>query len=423
MFKCSKNCYDVKNMKSENDRLPEPDHRRLGTELDLFVFSDLVGSGLPLWTPKGTTMRLAADDFVWQLRKKYGYERVEIPHLAKKELYETSGHWDKFKDELFQIRTREGHFFAVKPMNCPHHIQIYNRKPHSYRELPIRYANTAMVYRDEQTGELGGLTRVRAISIDDAHVFCRLSQANQEIVNMWEIISEFYGAIGFKKFDIHLSLHDPQAMEKYLGGEASWQTAEKILRQVVKDKDGQAVEAPGEAAFYGPKIDFIAQDSLGRDWQIATIQVDLNLPERFDLTCINETGQKERIMMIHCAIMGSIERYLALVIEHFQGVFPLWLAPVQVIILTISEKHRDYAIRIFDELKRKGIRTEINLESETLGKKIRTAKQQKIPYLVIIGDQEVGSGKLTAEGRTEKLENLSVDDFIARLQTEIKEKK
>lgn len=405
------------------EKLPEHDHRRLGVELDLFVFSDLVGSGLPLWTPKGTAMRLAADNFVWELRQKYGYERVEIPHLAKKELYEASGHWDKFKDELFQIRTREGHFFAVKPMNCPHHIQIYDRVPHSYRELPLRYANTTMVYRDEQTGELGGLTRVRAISIDDAHVFCRLDQANQEIINVWNIISEFYEAIGFKKFEIRLSLHDPRIMEKYLGGEALWQKAENILRQVVKDKGSQAVAAPGEAAFYGPKIDFIAKDSLGRDWQIATIQVDLSLPERFDLTCINEGGQKERIMMIHCAIMGSIERYLALVIEHCRGAFPLWLAPAQVAILTISEKHHDYAMRVFNELKRNEIRTEINLDNETLAKKIRGAKLQKIPYLAVIGDQEVKNGRLTVESRHEKLENISAADFIARLQIEIKTRK
>ncbi|MFH1169966.1 MAG: threonine--tRNA ligase [Candidatus Vogelbacteria bacterium] len=406
-----------------NEELPAHDHRRLGVELDLFLFSDLVGSGLPLWTPKGTALRMAADNFVWELRQKYGYERVEIPHLAKKELYEKSGHWAKFKDELFLITTREGHQFAMKPMNCPHHIQIYDRTPHSYRELPIRYANTTMVYRDEQTGELNGLSRVRSLTQDDAHIFCRLPQAEQEVINVWKIISEFYNAVGFTKFDIRLSFHDPKKMNEYLGTPELWQQAEDILRQVTKIQNAVGVEAPGEAAFYGPKIDFMAKDSLGRNWQIATIQMDLNLPGRFDLNCINETGQKERIVMVHAAIMGSIERYLALIIEHLKGAFPLWLAPVQVLILPISDSHNDYTMRIFDELKQIGIRTEINLDSETLGKKIRAGKTQKIPYLVVIGDKEVSSNTLTAEGRTEKLDGISLADFITRLQTEIKEKK
>ena len=312
------------------------DHKKLGLELDLFTFSDLVGSGLPLWTPKGTLLRNLLDDYVWELRKKLDYQQVDIPHITKKELYEKSGHWDKFKDELFLIKTREGHEFAMKPMNCPHHTQIYARKPHSYRELPQRYANTTKVYRDEQSGELAGLSRVRSITQDDAHVFCRNDQVKEEIEKIWDIVIEFYKAIGFD-LNIRLSLHDPEHQEKYLGSPETWKKSEDQLRQVVKAKKARAEEAIGEAAFYGPKIDFMAHDSLEREWQVATIQLDMNMPERFDLNCINEKGEKERIVMIHAAIMGSIERFLSVIIEHFAGAFPVWLSPVQTIILPISD--------------------------------------------------------------------------------------
>src|SRR3989344_1645025 len=309
------------------------DHKKLGKELDLFTFSELVGSGLPLWTPKGTLVRNILDDFVWSLRKKYGYEKVEIPHITKKDLYERSGHWDKFKDELFKITTREGHVFAMKPMNCPHHTQIYARKIWSYRDLPQRYENTTMCYRDEQTGELSGLSRVRAITQDDAHVFCRPSQVKEEIFKIWDIISEFYGKFGFE-LSIRLSLHDPKHPEKYLGTEKLWKESESELRELVGARGIRAEEAPGEAALYGPKIDFMGKDALGRMHQVATIQLDMNLPERFDLFCINEKGERERVVMIHAAIMGSIERFLSVIIEHFAGAFPFWLSPVQVQILT-----------------------------------------------------------------------------------------
>lgn len=399
-----------------------PDHKKLGQELDLFTFSDLVGSGLPLWTPKGTIIRNLLDDLVWQLRKKRGYDQVDIPHLAKKDLYVKSGHWDKFKDELFQIKTREGHLFVLKPMNCPHHIQIFDRRPMSYREMPQRYANTTKMYRDEQTGELNGLARVRSITIDDAHVFCRNSQVKEEFIRVWDIIDEFYKTIGFS-LSARLSFHDPKEFSKYLGTPAMWQTAENQLREIAKEKNANAQEVSGEAAFYGPKVDFIAKDSLGRDWQVATIQLDINLPERFDLTCVNERGEKERVTMIHCAIMGSLERYLAILIEHFAGAFPLWLAPVQVAILTVSEKSANYAKKVFKELAASGLRAELIDNNETISKKIRQAETHKIPYAVVIGEEEQKNETLAVRKRKEgDMGKMKIEGLIKKLQVEIKNK-
>ncbi|MCA9397699.1 threonine--tRNA ligase, partial [candidate division WWE3 bacterium] len=279
------------------------DHKILGPQFDLFTFSEKVGGGLPLWTPKGTLLRNLLDDFVQKLRKDRGYMKVEIPHITKKDLYETSGHWDKFADELFRIDTREGHHFAMKPMNCPHHTQIFDRRPHSYREMPQRYANTTMVYRDEQSGELSGLSRVRSITQDDAHVFCREEQVKSEALAIWDIIEEFYSSCGFPELKVRLSLHDPNQFNNYLGTREVWQHAENQLREIIHERGVDFYEAEGEAAFYGPKIDFMSYDSLGREWQVATIQIDRNMPERFDLNCINEDGDKERVVMIHAAIM------------------------------------------------------------------------------------------------------------------------
>ena len=394
------------------------DHKVLGPQLDLFVFSPLVGPGLPLWTPKGTTVRDLLDEFVWELRRRAGYQKVEIPHITKKDLYETSGHWDKFKEDLFRITTREGHEFAMKPMNCPHHTQIYARRPWSYRELPQRYANTTMVYRDEQSGELAGLSRVRSITQDDAHVFCRMTQVKDEFLKVWDIIHEFYGKFGFA-LQVHLSLHDPQAPEKYLGDESVWKQTEDLLRQVVREKGVHATEVPGEAAFYGPKLDFIATDSLGRQWQVATIQLDMNMPERFDLTCTNEKGEKERIVMIHAAVMGSIERFLSVAIEHFAGVLPTWLAPIQVRIIPVSEKHLDVARTRMQELVHQGIRAELDENNESVGKKIRLAETDKLPYAVVIGDKEVDGNTLAVRrhGGTD-LGALSLEEFAKLVTSE-----
>jgi threonyl-tRNA synthetase len=400
------------------------DHKKLGPELDLFTFSDLVGAGLPLWTPKGTLLRDTLDAFVWKLRKKHGYMRVEIPHITKKDLYEKSGHWDKFKDDLFRITTREGHEFAMKPMNCPHHIEIYARRQWSYRELPQRYANTTMVYRDEQSGELAGLSRVRSITQDDAHVFCRISQAKEEFLKVWDIIHEFYGAFGFK-LRVRLSLHDPKQPEKYLGDKKLWKFAEDMLRKIAQEKKADAFEAPGEAAFYGPKLDFLAKDSLGREWQVATIQLDMNMPERFDLTCVNENGESERIVMVHAAIMGAIERFVSIAIEHFAGAFPLWLSPVQVAILPVGEKFEQYANTLRSEFEEKNIRVEVNSANETLGKRIREAEMQKIPYVAVVGEREMQEGTVSvrARGATgKKDEVMKMESFIEKLTEEVEKK-
>jgi threonyl-tRNA synthetase len=399
------------------------DHRKLGAELDLFTFSDLVGAGLALWTPKGTLLRTTLDDFVWELRKERGYMKVTIPHITKKELYETSGHWAKFKDDLLKVNTREGHEFAMKPMNCPHHTQIYNHLSRSYRDLPQRYAETTMVYRDEQTGELHGLLRVRGFTQDDAHVFCRESQVKEEMFKIWDIIERFYKAVGFSDLRVRLSLHDPAKFEQYLGTKEVWETTESQLRELVKERGAQAFEAIGEAAMYGPKIDFIAKDSIGRDWQVATIQIDRNQPERFDLTCINEQGEKERVVMIHAAIMGSIERFLAVLIEHHAGAFPVWLSPVQVQLAPVSAKHVDGARQLGVELEAQGMRVAIDEADETIGNKVRKAAGQKIPYIVVVGDKEL-SGEpwmIRVRGQKDQIQ-MTKEDFINKVKKEISER-
>ena len=399
------------------DTLPQNDHRRLGRELNLFTFSDLVGSGLPLWTPRGTLVRNLLDDYVWEMRKARGYEKVEIPHITKKDLYEKSGHWDKFKDDLFRITTREGDEFALKPMNCPHHTQIFARRPWSYRDMPQRYANSTMCYRDEQSGELNGLSRVRAFTQDDAHVFCREAQVKEEFLKIWDIIETFYGTFGFA-LRIRLSFHDPEEPDKYLGDKARWKSAEDTLREMASERGADTFEGIGEAAFYGPKLDFMAEDNLGRQWQVATIQLDLNLPERFDLTCVNEKGEKERIVMVHAAIMGSIERFLSVLLEHLGGTLPLWLSPVQAKIIPISEKHASYAIGVVEQLKGANIRAELDTSNETLGKKIRSAKVEKIPYLLVVGDAEMDAQTATLEGRGGKVGSLPLAEIIERLKDE-----
>ena len=394
----------------------------LGKELDLFTFSDLVGSGLPMWTPKGTVLREEIDRFIWELRHKHGYERVTIPHITKKELYEKSGHWEKFADELFKITSREGREYAMKPMNCPHHTQIFDRKPHSYRDMPQRYAETTAVYRDEQSGELGGLNRVLSITQDDAHVFCRTTQTKEEFLKIWDIVDTFYKAFGFT-LRVRLSFRDPATPEKYLGTPEIWNKAEAELRAIATERGADYFESAGEAALYGPKLDFMGTSATGREWQVATIQLDMNLPERFDLVCINEKGERERVVMIHAAIAGSLERCAAMLIEHYGGAFPTWLAPVQAKVLPISEKHTKFAEGALLQLKSAGIRAEIDDSNETLGKKIRGAKQQKIPYLLVIGDDEVKNQTATLEGRASKLGALPIADIVAKLQTEIKERK
>jgi threonyl-tRNA synthetase len=399
--------------------MEERDHRTIGRELDLFTFSDLVGSGLPLWTPKGTVVREELDRFVWELRNAHGYDRVTIPHITKKSLYETSGHWDKFSDDLFRITSREGKEYALKPMNCPHHTQIFARRPHSYREMPQRYAETTMVYRDEQSGELGGLTRVLSITQDDSHVFCRTAQIKDEFLKIWDIVDRFYRQFGFT-LRVRLSFRDPAAPEKYIGTPAVWDGAEAALREIAVERGADFFEGPGEAALYGPKLDFMAKNAAGREWQVATIQLDLNQPERFDLTCVNEEGKKERIVMIHSAITGSFERCIAVLLEHLDGVLPAWLSPVQAVVIPIGEAHAAFAQDTLERLREAGIRAEADHSGESLGKKIRSAKTGKVPYLMVIGDAEVASGTVTLEGREGKLGAFPIQDAIARLTDEIR---
>ncbi|OGG66295.1 threonine--tRNA ligase, partial [Candidatus Kaiserbacteria bacterium RIFCSPHIGHO2_02_FULL_55_20] len=332
--------------------------------------------------------------------------------------YERSGHWEKFKDELFRITTREGHEFAMKPMNCPHHTQIYARRQWSYRELPQRYANTTTCYRDEQTGELSGLSRVRAFTQDDAHVFCRSTQIKEEFNKVWDIVQTFYAAFGFD-MKVRLSTHDPERMENYLGSPESWETAVKILEQIVAEKGVGAIAGDGEAAFYGPKLDFMANDSMGREWQVATIQLDFVQPMRFDLTCMNEKSEKEPVVMIHAAIMGSIDRFLSILIEHTGGAFPLWLSPVQAKVLPVSEKHIAYAQEVAEQFRAVGIRVELSAD-DSLGKRIRSAKMEKVPYVLVVGDAEVEAKTATLEGRAGKIGALPVADIIAKLKEEIR---
>lgn len=406
----------------QRDEAEKRDHKKLGPQLDLFVFSDLVGPGLPLWTPKGTIVRHLLDEFVWELRKGYGYQKVEIPHITKKDLYEKSGHWDKFKDELFRITTREGHEFALKPMNCPHHTQIYNRKLWSYRELPQRYANTTTCYRDEQSGELAGLSRVRAFAQDDAHVFTRMASAKEEAFKVWDIVQNFYQAFDFT-LRVRLSLRDPKQPDKYLGDAEQWDKAEQLLREIAAEKNAQAFEAPGEAAFYGPKLDFMAKDSIGRELQVATIQFDFNQPERFDLYCINESGEQERIVMIHAAIMGSLERFMGVLIEHTAGNFPVWLAPVQAVVLPISEKHSEYAHEVIKQLQIQiqQLRVEIDERSESVGKRIREAAKQKVPYSLVVGDKEAADNTIAVRGRGDQdLGTIPINEFTQTLFDKIK---
>lgn len=398
------------------------DHKKLGVELDLFTFSDLVGSGLPLFTPRGTIVREELENFVQSLQVPEGYERVRIPHITKKELYETSGHWAKFKDELFKITTREGHEFAMKPMNCPHHTQIYASKQRSYRELPVRYSEVTAVYRDEQSGELSGLSRVRMITQDDAHVFCRMSQIEEEFFRVWNIVDRFYAPFGMP-LTVRFSRHDPKRFENYLGTRAVWKKAEDQIRSLIEKRGAEFVDGLGEAAMYGPKIDFIAKDSLGRKWQLATIQLDFNLPERFNLTCVNERGEDERVVMIHRAILGSIERFISVLIEHYAGAFPVWLAPVQVAILPVGEKHEAYAHEVVATLRAEGIRAKCEAAEETLGKRIRSAELGKIPYTLVVGDREENDKAVSIRSYAKGQEGAAATgEFVARIAREIRER-
>lgn len=402
------------------------DHRKLGQELDLFTFSDLVGPGLPLFTPKGTLIRDLIVEKISSIQSKLGYQKVTIPHITKKELYQTSGHWDKFGDELFKVKGKGDTEFVMKPMNCPHHTQIYAARPRSYKDLPLRFAETTMVYRDEQQGELLGLARVRSITQDDGHVFCRPDQISQEIENIVHVIKQFYTSLNMfeeGKFWVSLSVRDSAQPEKYLGDSTLWDKAEGELEAVAQKLSLPYKRVEGEAAFYGPKLDFMFEDALGRERQLATAQLDFVMPTRFELAYTDQDGTKQRPVMIHRAIAGSLERFMAVMIEHFAGAFPLWLSPVQIKILPISDAHHAYAHEIAVHMNNAGFRTELDDRHEGLGKKIRSAKEEKIPYIFVIGDKEVEDKTITIEGRNEKIGTKTIEDTVLFLHAELAENK
>jgi len=365
------------------------DHRKLGVELDLFAFSPLVGPGLPLFTPRGTILREQLVNFVWSLMKPYGYTRVNIPHMAKSDLYKTSGHWDKFADDIFHVSSKKSDDqFVLKPMNCPHHTQIYASRVRSYRDLPLRFSEVTTVYRDENTGQLQGLSRVRSITQDDAHVFCRMDQVKQEALAIYDIITRFYKAFDMP-LRIRLSVNDPEKPEAYLGGAEVWDNAVGTLKGLLAELGKEYEIGVGEAAFYGPKIDFIAKDAIGREWQLATIQLDFNLPERFELEYVDSDNLKKRPVMIHRAILGSIERFIGVMIEHYAGAFPMWLAPEQIRLATVSDDFIPYAKELRAKLDEAGFRVHLDDSPEKVGKKIRTAAIEKVPWTIVIGEKEV----------------------------------
>lgn len=403
------------------------DHRRIGQELDLFCFSELVGSGLPLFTAKGTLIRRLVESFVQSLQEPYGYHRVYIPHITKIDLYKKSGHWDKFKNDLFHVTSKGGEEFCIKPMNCPHHIQIYASRQRSYRDLPIRISEVTSVYRDELPGTLQGLSRVRMITQDDGHVFCTPEQVTEEALKIFSIINDFYKAFKME-LSIRLSLWDESKPEKYLGGPEIWNTAQEQLRQVLRLANVEWVEEKGEAAFYGPKIDFIVKDVLQRSWQLATIQLDFNLPERFDLHYVSPDGEQARPAMLHRAILGALERFMAILIEHYAGAFPVWLSPVQAVLIPIADRHMDYVYDVRNRLSAfstpenlGAIRVEIDDSRESMQKKIRNAQLQKVPYMLIVGDREVENEGVSVRLRNGKdLGLVSISALIDRMSSEIK---
>jgi threonyl-tRNA synthetase len=396
-------------------------HLKIGKEQHLFVVSDLVGAGLPLLAPNGMIIRKEIENFLWDLHKNKGYDHVWTPHIAKQELYKTSGHWDKFGDELFHVQGKVDKF-VMKPMNCPHHMQIFDNFSYSYRDLPIRFFEPATIYRDEKSGQLLGLARVRAITQDDGHLFCRKSQITEEAGRIVDIVHQFYKVIGMEEYWVSLSVRGDDT-SKYLGDDDVWEIAEQALEKAAKEKNLPYKVIRGEAAFYGPKLDFMFNDALGREWQLATIQCDFNLPERFDLGFMNEKSERERPVVIHRAITGALERFMAVMIEHFAGKFPLWLSPVQVKIVAVNTRNNEFAHTLAEKFTCEGLRVEVDDRTETMGKKIREAVTQKVNYVITIGDKEQESGKLAVRSRSgETKYDVDVSLFIASLVEE-REKK
>ena len=400
------------------------DHRRIGKELELFMFSDMVGKGLPIWLPKGTALRLRLEDFLKKIQKRYGYQQVITPHIGSKNLYITSGHWDHYGKDSFQPITtpEEGEVYLLKPMNCPHHCAIYKNTPRSYKDLPFRCAEFGTVYRYEQSGELHGLTRVRSFTQDDAHIFCRPDQVKEEFCRVMDIIQIIFKALNFDKVEAQISLRDPNDREKYVGSDEVWEKAERAIQEACEEKGLDAHVEYGEAAFYGPKLDFMVKDALGRRWQLGTIQVDYNLPERFELEYVGEDNQKHRPVMIHRAPFGSMERFVAVLIEHTAGKFPLWLTPDQVVVLPISEKSNDYAWRVKELLEQQDIRVIVDDRNEKIGRKIRDNELKRIPYMLIVGEKEAEEGLVSVrrQGAEEKGQ-MKIEEFAEFINKQVEE--
>ncbi|MCB2208742.1 MAG: threonine--tRNA ligase [Bacteroidetes bacterium] len=400
------------------------DHRLLGKELELFTFSQQVGQGLPLWLPKGAELRERLEQYLKRVQKEKGYDQVITPHIGNVELYKTSGHYQKYGEESFRpIQTPvEGEEFFLKPMNCPHHCEIYNAFPHSYKDLPLRMAEFGTVYRYEQSGELHGLTRVRGFTQDDAHIFCTPDQIKEEFNGVIDIIQQIFNALDFKNVSIQISLRDPDNKEKYIGSDENWEKAERAIIEVAEERGLDANIEYGEAAFYGPKMDFMVKDAIGRKWQLGTIQVDYNLPERFDLTYIGSDNEKHRPVMIHRAPFGSMERFVAVLIEHCAGNFPLWLTPDQAIVLPISEKYQSYAENVLNLLKKYEIRGLIDNRSEKTGRKIRDAEIKKIPYMLIVGEKEENEGSVSVRKHGEgDMGTYDIEGFAKLINDEVAE--
>ncbi len=400
------------------------DHRKIGKEMELFTFSQKVGQGLPLWLPKGTQLRLQLEDFLKKVQKKFGYQQVMTPHIGDVALYKTSGHFQKYGADSFQtIKTpAEGEEYMLKPMNCPHHCEIYASKPHSYKDLPIRFAEFGTVYRYEQSGELHGLTRVRGFTQDDAHLFCRPDQLKDEFKKVIDIVFIIFNSLGLDNYTAQISLRDPNNPEKYIGSAENWDKAEAAIIEACAEKGLETVTELGEAAFYGPKLDFMVKDALGRSWQLGTIQVDYNLPERFELEYIGADDKRHRPIMIHRAPFGSMERFVAVLIEHTAGKFPLWLTPDQVVVLPISEKYNDYAQKVSDFLNNSDIRSLIDDRNEKIGRKIRDNELKRIPYLLVVGEKEAETGCVSVrkQGEGDK-GSMTMEEFAQFLNDEVKE--
>lgn len=406
------------------EQAKQRDHRKLGKELDLFTFSEKVGLGLPLWLPKGALLRDRLEDFLKKAQVKAGYQPVVTPHIGQKELYVTSGHYEKYGADSFQpIKTpNENEEFLLKPMNCPHHCEIYKSRPRSYKELPVRFAEFGTVYRYEQSGELHGLTRVRGFTQDDAHLFCRPDQVKEEFLKVIDLVLYVFNTLGFDNYRAQISLRDPETPEKYIGDNALWEKAEQAIIEATAEKDLETVTELGEAAFYGPKLDFMVKDALGRSWQLGTIQVDYQLPERFELEYVGADNGKHRPVMIHRAPFGSLERFIAILIEHCGGNFPLWLSPEQIAVLPISEKFHDYAEKVLAELQEADIRGNIDHRDEKIGRKIRDAEVKKVPYMIIVGEKEQETQKISIRKHGEgDVGSMSINEFESFFKQKIRD--